>query len=584
MKQVFFLLLVVMIAAFAPPAGAQEQIWLQIEAQPTLSKAEDRARAYAALFPDVAGFALGSGWYAVVLGPYQDRAVAEDRLAALKQEGMVPRDSYLADRSSYRDAFWPAGPAAPAPEEEPAPPLPPDDTIAAQPPEAPEVANLIDESPAEARAAEAGLTADERRAVQAALHWFGFYRSGIDGAFGPGTRKSMAAWQEANGREPTGVLTTMQRETLVAAHALAQAETGLAPITEAEAGIEIVLPTALIEFSHYEPPFVHYREKNGSGVQVILISQPGDQSTLYGLYDALQTLETVPLDGARNRSERSFTIDGRSGGVASHSYAELSKGLVKGYMLIWNPRDDDRMAHVLAAMQESFRSTGDKALDPGLVPMSDEHREGLMSGLVVRRPALSRSGFYVDGEGAVLTVREAVEGCNRVTLDLRTDASVVFSDAVTGLALVRPARPLAPPAVADLLSGSARPGQEIAVSGYSYEDRLPAPTLTFGTLEDMKGLDGEAGLARLSLTALPGDAGGPVLDGAGAVIGMLLPRDDRAARRLPDSVAYVAQAATIAPRLAEAGLAPRASTRSGALAPADLNRLAEGMTVLVSCW
>ena len=100
----------------------------------------------------------------------------------------------------------------------------------------------------------------------------------------------------------------------------------------------------------------------------------------------------------------------------------------------------------------------------------------------------------------------------------------------------------------------------------------------------MKGLNGETGVARLSLDALPGDAGGPVLDSSGTVIGMLLPRDVTGARKLPDSVSYALQAATLGPRLTDAGLAPQASLRSGALAPEDLNRLAEGMTVLVSCW
>jgi S1-C subfamily serine protease len=319
-------------------------------------------------------------------------------------------------------------------------------------------------------------------------------------------------------------------------------------------------------------------------VRVILISEPGDQSTLYGLYDVLQTLEVVPLSGERSRAERSFTIDGRNGTVASHTYAELSKGLIKGYMLIWNPAQDERMGRVLAAMQSSFRSVGDKALDPGLVPLSDDSRRSLMAGLEVRRPELSRTGFYVDGSGAVLTTREAVEGCNRITLDLRTDATVTFSDAATGLALLKPAQQLSPPAVAELLTGPARPGQEVAVSGYSYEDTLPAPTLTFGTLEEMKGLDGEAGIARLSLQALPGDAGGPVLDGAGTVIGMLMPRDTAGSRKLPDSVTYAAQAATIATRLTEAGITPHASARSGAMAPEDLSRMARGMTVLVSCW
>jgi len=578
-------------AALAQTSGTQtrELIWLQIEAQPSLEVARERARAYAALFPDVSGFAT-NGWYAIALGPFTDRGAAEARLRQLKADGLVPGDSFIAFDRNYQAAYWPDGnaprPAAAAPVATPEPAPEPSPAPAAAPePAAPEPAPVLaDESPSEARAAEARLSAAEREQVQTALQWFGHYAARIDGAFGPGTRKSMAAWQAANGLEPTGTLTTMQRDSLVAAYEQAQAELGLQTVTEAEAGIEITLPTALVAFDHYEPPFVHYAAKGDSGVKVILISEPGDQSTLYGLYDVLQTLEIVPLSGERSRAERSFTIDGRSEKVASHAYAELSKGLVKGYILVWNPADDDRMARVLAAMQSSFRSVGDKALDPGLVPMSEEGRRGLLSGLEVRRPALSRSGFYVDANGTVATVAEAVEGCNRITLDLRTEASVIAADTVNGLALLKPAKPLSPPVVADLLTGPARIGQEIAVSGYSYEDKLPAPTLTFGGLEEMKGLNGEAGVARLSLDVLPGDAGGPVLDGAGAVIGMLLPRDDSGARKLPDSVSYALQAATLAPRLTEAGVTPRASTRSGALAPEDLNRLAEGMTVLVSCW
>jgi hypothetical protein len=65
---------------------------------------------------------------------------------------------------------------------------------------------------------------------------------------------------------------------------------------------------------------------------------------------------------------------------------------------------------------------------------------------------------------------------------------------------------------------------------------------------------------------------------------MLLPREANAARKLPDTVEHALQAATLAPRLAEAGIVPRAATTTGALAPEDLNRRAEGMTVLVSCW
>ena len=54
-----------------------------------------------------------------------------------------------------------------------------------------------------------------REAIQVALQWEGFYTQAIDGAFGPGTRRAMAAYQRARGFPETGVLTTRQRTQLV---------------------------------------------------------------------------------------------------------------------------------------------------------------------------------------------------------------------------------------------------------------------------------------------------------------------------------------------------------------------------------
>ena len=441
-----------------------------------------------------------------------------------------------------------------------------------------------DETRAEARETEIILERPTRESLQTALQWFGFYTSTIDGDFGPGTRDSMARWQEANGYEVTGVLTTRQRGVLLAAYNDALTELGLEQISEAEAGIEIILPMAMVTFDDYEPPFVHFKEKAGSGVRVILISQPGDQATLYGLYDLLQSLEVVPTVGERERRERSFTINATSSRVQSHTYAELSNGMVKGYMLVWTRNDAEKMERVLAVMQSSFKPVGARALDPGLVPMPDAQRQGLLSGLEVRRPEFSRTGFFVDADGAVLTVTEATSGCARITLDLTTEADVVLTDAASGVALLRPKSPLSPRVVAGLATGPGRLGDEVAVSGYSYGDQLPSPTLTFGTIEDFKGLDGQTHLNRLTIDALAGDAGGPVFDSAGAVLGMLLPRDPKASRQLPQKVHYAASAATLAAVLSRAKVTPPAPTARATLAPDELDRVADGMTVLVSCW
>ncbi|QYK43620.1 MAG: peptidoglycan-binding protein [Paracoccaceae bacterium] len=567
--------------------------WVQIEAQPGLADAETRARAWAQVFPDVAGFRMASGWYAISLGPYTREGAAE-RLATLRADNLIPGDSFLAGGEVYRAAFWPVGGQPPAaPVEVPAAPPPATGPVVVAPlPEpgaapAPEVAAPVvppEETLAEARAAEGRLNREERQAIQSALQWAGFYTSAIDGAFGPGTRGSITAWQTARGVEATGYLTTRQRETLLGERAALESALGLSSVAEPEAGIEISLPLRHVAFDGYAPPFVNYAERGDSGLRVVLISQPGDAGSLRGLYDLLQSLEVVPMQGARALSDRSFSIEAANERVASQTYAELSQGLIKGWMLIWEPQAADLAAQVLPLMKASFKATGRRALDPNLVPLDGGTQAAMLAGMEVRRPALSRSGFYVSSTGDVATTTDALQGCARLTIDRTTEARVAFADAALGLAVLTPAAPLAPPAVAALSAQSPRPGGEVALAGYSYEDALPAPALTFGSLAQATGLNGEADLRRLAIAALPGDAGGPVLDGSGAVLGMLLPGDGDAARQLPPGVTFALSAERIAARLAEAGVATLAAIAGGALSPEDLTQRATRMTVLVSCW
>ena len=566
------------LTAFAGARVQAQDSWVQIEARPTLALAEERAQAYSGAFPDVAGFALASGWFAIALGPYP-AAQAPARLAELRNERLIPDDSFIADGRKYGRQFWPAASDAPAD---------PELQVALAPDPVPEPASApaapVDETPEEARAAEAALPLADRQELQAALQWFGFYNAAIDGAIGPGTRSAIAAWQEASEAEPTGVLTTRQRAALVSAHLAAQAEFGLERVTDVEAGIEIDLPMAMVQFDHYEPPFVHYSARDGSGVSVLLISQPGDQSTLYGLYDILQTLEIVPPGGARSRDDRSFTIEGQNDRIESYTYAELKAGLVKGYTLVWPSGDAARKSRVLDAMKSSFKPIGDRALDPGLAPMPEDQRKGLLSGLEVRRPVLSRSGFFIDADGTVLTTTEVLKSCNRITIDGGQEMDLRLSDPATGLAVLTPQRQLAPTSFASFQKAPERLGAEIVVAGYPFEDRLAAPTLTFGTLDAAEGLNGEPGLKQMTMPVLAGDAGGPVIDGTGAVIGMLLPRETGGPRKLPENVVFAAAASAIAARLAAEGITLGTSESRGALPPEDLTLRATGMTVLVSCW
>ncbi len=89
-----------------------------------------------------------------------------------------------------------------------------DDTVlesGVRPPAAEDTAAPAPLSPAEL---EASLSEDERRAVQQALSTLGLYTAGIDGEFGPLTRRGITTFQRLRGFDATGVLSAAQMSLL----------------------------------------------------------------------------------------------------------------------------------------------------------------------------------------------------------------------------------------------------------------------------------------------------------------------------------------------------------------------------------
>lgn len=560
----------------ATVASAQAGSWVQVEARPTLTEARDRAAAFADRFDNVAGFSLGNGWYGIVLGPYSP-GQAQTELARLRASGAIPGDSYIAFGTTFGNQFWPpegARTEAVAPRENDAPlVLVQDDPVPL---------NAPDETLAEARASEAALTRTEREELQIALRWAGYYNAAIDGAFGRGTRGAMSAWQEANNHEVTGILTTGQRIELFAAYNAVLEGMGMALVQDDASGIRMELPMNVVEFSGWEPPFARFDATGPLEARVLLISQPGNQDRLFGLYEILQTLEIMPVDGPRSRRSSEFEIEGLDDDIHSYAYARLEGGAIKGFVLVWPAGDEERRSRIVELMEASFEPV-DGVLNPALATVDESQSIDLVAGLEVRRPAFSRSGFFVDSAGAVLTASAAVQSCRRITLDGIHDVSVIYDDPASGLAILRPDARIAPPGVAAIQPATPRLLSDVAVSGFPFEGVLSAPSLTFGRLEDLRGLGGETGVRRLSLVAQSGDAGGPVFDTMGSVLGVLLP-PEASATQLPPDVAFATDSATVLAALEAAGVVASEATPAAAISPEELTRRANAVTVLVDCW
>ncbi len=558
-------------------AQQEAGVWVQVEARPTLRQAQERAQAYANVLPDVNGFRLNSGWYAIVIGPYL-RSDAEQVLRVYRAEGQIPADSYIAFSNSLAQQFWPVGSSsqgqgAVTPPVEPTPQ--PDQSTAGLTPQP------SDETRSQALQSERVLTAQERKDLQTALQAAGFYNSTIDGAFGAGTRRSMGDWQRFSGYEPTGVLTTAQRTALMDDYNAPLISVGMERHSDTQAGIDLDLPLGVIGFDRYEAPFAHFKGTSDLNAKALLISQQGNKSTLRALFEVMQSLEIVPLDGPRQLRGDRFTLEGRGNGIVSYTEAALKGDQIKGFTLVWPEGDEARRARVLAAIKASF-TTNDAVLDADAGADADQ-RIDLVSGLQVRKPRLSRSGFFTDANGTVLTVSEATDSCTRITLNDDQEVQVAWADTDLGVAVLRPRRSLVPIGIAEFSADKPRIQSEVAVSGFSYEGALGAPTLTYGQITDVRGLDGEDGVKRLALAAQPGDAGGPVFDDNGQVVGMLLPTPSEG-RTLPASVSLAATADRLNEALEKAGVSGQPSQSTAEVSPNELSRRANGMTVLVHCW
>ena len=586
-------------SAFFPTATlAQEVAWIQIEAQSKLTRAQERAQDYSGNLQDVNGFDLGSGWYGIALGPYTP-ADAAALARQLRRDGLIPGDSFVAEGRNYRNQFWPVGvsvlgtanivdPIAQEPEAAPEvavsePTIEP--VIKPEPEpvvEVPQIQNP-DETRQEARASEAELSREDKKDLQIALKWAGFYTAAIDGSYGRGTRGSMRTWQEANNHEPTGVLTTLQRVELLAAYNAVLEGVNLRPVRDGIVGIRMNVPLGIVAIDAYEPPFARYAPTSDVPAQLMMISQAGDQTTLFGLYEILQTLEVVPTEGPRNRTNSGFEIDGQNQEHHTYVTAELRNGEIKGFMLVWPSGDDERRTRILDDMKSSFERL-EGVLDPAMGEPGEDQAIDLISGLDVRKPDLSRTGFYLDANGLVLTTSEAVGSCARITLDQDYDASIVYENADLGLAVLKPSAALAPEKSAVFQSRVPRLQSEVAVAGFPYQGILPVPALTFGKLADIRGLNGEEDLKRLALTAQAGDAGGPVFDTTGSVLGMLLPKGNSNGQTLPPQVSFVADSDAISAALTEAGITINTQEVATSMTPEMMTLAAQKMTVLVSCW
>ena len=569
----------------AGASAAQDMRWIQIEAQPSLLEAETRARIYAQEFPDTQAHSIGSGWYAITLGPLPEDQ-ADLRMSQLRARAAIPRDSFLATGANYRQRIYPIGPAPAAvtPEQTAEAEVIQEEETQVSVVETAESASpeqtitVPDETLSEARASEGLLSREEKMDQQRYLQWAGYYNSTIDASFGRGTRRSMAAWQTDNGHEDTGVLTTAQREQLRAQYFAIFDGLGLETHRDLEAGISIDLPKEVVAFDAYAAPLAHFKSKDASSpAHIFLLSAAGNHGDLAAIYGVLPTLSIVPMNIEKSLKKDRFVITGAGTTTRAFITASHKGGEIKGFGLIWPNQNEEQFDRLVAHMRKSF-DTFSGTLDPSLsVAINDPETE---FGVAIRKPAFVKSAVFVSDQGHAMTDTSDLDQCSALTIGGTYDAEII-ARSETGAGLLSPKSDFNPISYVKL-GDAVRKGDRTFLSSYPYGGRLGLASVTETTVAETTDLSGNTDKFRLDLLAEPGDFGGAVLDQSGNLTGILVSQDDTG-RVLPNNVNFAAATEALASMMESAGLRLSSGT-TARLDDVALIASAQNILTPIECW
>lgn len=566
------------------PVNAQsvKSMWIQVEALENEDEALSRILAYKTFLPAIAGYQLSNGDFGVVVGPFS-QLESEYLLTQFSQTGLIPPDSFIVSGDELGRQFYGATdsqPPMPTTEDRPKATKP--DTLVLTDENGDPILRTADETSAQARASERRLSKDKKELLQTALKDADFYTGAIDGLYGRGTRSSMSRWQKANNFEETGILTTGQRAELLEGYYAVLQGLGMKRVEDRAAGIAIEMPTNVVSFDGYTAPFAHYRTSDAGDVGIHLISQPGDRTTLYALYNVMQTLSVVPVDGRRKRNRNNFVLTGTNDSIFSHTEAYLSGGEIKGFTLVWPADRAEQATKLLDRMQRSFETVS------GVLPRGQgtdiEPGQETLGGLDIRKATAIVSGAFINDDGFVLTTSEIAENCERIAAFDDTDFELIRFAPDLGLSLLAPKTDVQPLGFGTIKASPNRINTRVSASGYSFGGALNAPTLTHGTLAATTGLQGEEHLDRLEISQFASDAGGPVFDATGDIAGIRNARDLESDQQLPTGVNFMTDNIAIVNFLTETGVGYTLGASLSTKSATEIERMAANMTVWISCW
>jgi len=139
-------------------------------------------------------------------------------------------------------------------------------------------------------------------------------------------------------------------------------------------------------------------------------------------------------------------------------------------------------------------------------------------------PKSSSGSAFRIGTGQFVTNHHVVDGCKTLKIDGNSGGRVVASDPTRDLALVSIANDRGE--VASIRTTRIQLNESITAAGFPLDGAFTGIAITNGSISRLSGLRGDTGEVQISAPVQPGNSGGPLLDVAGNVIGVVSSRLD----------------------------------------------------------
>jgi len=434
--------------------------------------------------------------------------------------------------------------------------------------------------------------------VQDALVWTGHYKGLTDGDLGPRSITAFADFQRQNGWSVSSDITPDHLRRLFERAEEMRRRVQFNLIDDDRARTTIGLPHLIVTKRNDTQRGSRYSSPSGE-IEVIVGRFTRDEGGLKELFNRVLRSGRITSFAQRVWQEHAFYVSGEDATKHYYYTGKVVADEVRGLSISYPKLQQDLMERIVIAVVNSFHNPIGRYPITESAPQPDIARHGGRTAPYSATPTLPHhsspvgpigagTGFFVDATGHLMTSDHVVNGCSSLDIRGHGTGQVVRRDPANDLAIIKvaPAKSIQP---VKFRTEELDLAEKILVVGYPLPDTLAASlNVTEGIVSSLQGIRGDNRYVQITAPVQPGNSGGPLLDYAGRVSGIVTAKlnDLRVlATRgtVPENIAFALRASYAIALLRTARITPEVGDTFAPRTGVDIAKEATDSTVLIVC-